>query len=235
MNSVLIIGIIVSLFFGVVTFISTNNFIFAIIALALSTLYFVLIAMPKLKKSSLKVERFHSCYSFINTFVISLSIKGSIKSALDSTLENMSDDFHKNVQGLEEFNESDKLNYLSQYFKFHIYGLFVNLINLWSEQGGDIIDMSSHLVNEARLIEEYLTESARLNKKHVMEFGVLWLISLSILVILRFALAQFYLNIIKQLYFPFAVLGIVLVCLFTIHIAIMRMTDIQIRGWEDVK
>ena len=235
MNSVLIIGIIVSLFLGVVTFISTNNFIFAIIALTLSAIYFVLIAMPKLKKSSLKVERFHSCYSFINTFVISLSIKGSIKSALDSTLENMSDDFHKNVQGLEEFNESDKLNYLSQYFKYHIYGLFVNLINLWSEQGGDIIDMSSHLVNEARLIEEYLTESARLNKKHVMEFGVLWLISLSILVILRFALAQFYQNIIKQLYFPFAVLGIVLVCLFTIHIAIMRMTDIQIRGWEDVK
>ena len=235
MNSVLIIGILVSLFLGVVTFISTNNFIFAIIALTLSAIYFVLIAMPKLKKSSLKVERFHSCYSFINTFVISLSIKGSIKSALDSTLENMSDDFHKNVQGLEEFNESDKLNYLSQYFKYHIYGLFVNLINLWSEQGGDIIDMSSHLVNEARLIEEYLTESARLNKKHVMEFGVLWLISLSILVILRFALAQFYQNIIKQLYFPFAVLGIVLVCLFTIHIAIMRMTDIQIRGWEDVK
>lgn len=235
MNFVLVLGIIVSLLFGVVTLISTNNFIVAIVALVVSVLYFVLIAIPKLKKNNLKVERFHRCYSFINTFVISLSIKGSIKSALDSTLENMGDDFHKNVQGLEEFNESDKLNYLSQYFKFHIYGLFVNLINLWSEQGGDIIDMSSHLINEARLTEEYLTESARLSKKHVMEFGILWLISLSILVILRFALAQFYRNIIKQMYFPFAVLGIVLVCLFTIHIAIMRMTSIQIRGWEDVK
>ena len=147
----------------------------------------------------------------------------------------MGDRFNDNIQGLEELNENDKIEYFSQYFKFHIYGLFVNLIKLWSEQGGNIIDMSTQLINETRLIEEYITESQRMAKKHVMEFAILWLISLSILVILRFALAQFYNQIIKQMYFPFAVLGVVLVCLLTVHIALMRMTKVEIRGWEDVK
>lgn len=235
MNTIIIIGIIVSLLLGVVVYISTNNIIFAIIALVISTLYFFLIAMPKIKKNTIKTQRFHQCYSFINTFVISLSIRESIKGALETTLDNMGDRFNDNMQGLEELNENDKIEYFSQYFKFHIYGLFVNLIKLWSEQGGNIINMSTQLINETRLIEEYITESQRMAKKHVMEFAILWLISLSILVILRFALAQFYNQIIKQMYFPFAVLGVVLVCLLTVHIALMRMTKVEIRGWEDVK
>lgn len=235
MNTIIIIGIIVSLLLGVVVYISTNNIIFAVIALLISALYFFLIAMPKIKKNTIKTQRFHQCYSFINTFVISLSIRESIKGALETTLDNMGDRFNDNIQGLEELNENDKIEYFSQYFKFHIYGLFVNLIKLWSEQGGNIIDMSTQLINETRLIEEYITESQRMAKKHVMEFAILWLISLSILVILRFALAQFYNQIIKQMYFPFAVLGVVLVCLLTVHIALMRMTKVEIRGWEDVK
>lgn len=235
MNTIIIIGIIVSLLLGVVVYISTNNIIFAVIALLISALYFFLIAMPKIKKNTIKTQRFHQCYSFINTFVISLSIRESIKGALETTLDNMGDRFNDNIQGLEELNENDKIEYFSQYFKFHIYGLFVNLIKLWSEQGGNIIDMSTQLINETRLIEEYITETQRMAKKHVMEFAILWLISLSILVILRFALAQFYNQIIKQMYFPFAVLGVVLVCLLTVHIALMRMTKVEIRGWEDVK
>lgn len=235
MSAIIIISIIVSLLFGVVVYIATNNIFVSIAALLISIVYFLLIAMPKIKKNAQKMQRYHQCYSFINTFTISLSIKGSIKGALDTTFESMGDDFTNNIQGLEELNENDKLSYLNQYFKFHIYGLFVNLINLWSEQGGNIIDMSAHLINEARLTKEYITESSRMAKKHVMEFAILWLISLAILVILRFALAQFYNQIIKQIYYPFAVLAIILVCLLTIHIAIMRVTKIDIRGWEDAK
>lgn len=235
MNIVIIIGMIIAIIFGVIVFISTNNIVFALIALAITILYFLFIASPKIKKNSVKIQRFHQCYSFINTFIISLSIKGSIKGALDTTFDSLGDSFVNNVQGLEELNENDKLNYLSQYFKFHIYSLFINLIDLWNEQGGNIIDMSTQLVNEARLTEEYIVETNRMAKKHIMEFAILWLISLAVLVVLRFALAQFYNKIIQQLFFPFAVLGIILVCLVTIHIAIIRMTKIQIRGWEDVK
>ena len=235
MNIVLIIGVIASIFFALVTYIATNNYIFAAIALVVSILYFILIAMPKIKRNNLKIKRFHECYSFINTFVISLSIKGSIKGAMESTFDNMGEDFKNNIQGLEELNESDKLNYLSSYFKFHIYGLFNNLIDLWSEQGGNIIDMSSHLINEARLTEEYIIECQRMNKKHILEFAILWVISLSIMMVLRFALAQFYTYIIKQVFFPFAVLIVILFCLLTIHIAIMRLNKIEIRGWNDAK
>ncbi len=235
MNTLIIIGIIVSILLGVVMYISTYNFIFTGIAFLLSMLYFFAMALPIYKKHIKKVARFHECYHFINTFIISLSIKSSIKGALDSTFESMGDKFINETVGMVELNENEKLNYLTQYFPFHIYGLFLNLINLWSEQGGNIIDMSTYLINESRLKEEYLTESQRITRKNLLEFGVLWTFSMFILVILRFALSQFYDKLSAQLYFPIAILGIIIFLLITIHIAILRATKIEIRGWENGK
>lgn len=171
----------------------------------------------------------------MNTFIVSLSIKESIKYSFESTFETMSDQFKKDLAGVVELNEEEKVSYLTKYFKFHIYGLFVRLVNLWSEQGGDIIDMSSYLVNEARLLEEYIGESSRLAKKNIFEFATLWMFSLSIIVILRFALANFFDKIITQPMFPMSVLAVVILLLVTTHIAITRLTHLEIRGWNDDK
>lgn len=235
MNALIIIGITVSLLLGVVMFISTYNFIFAGIAFAISLIYFFAMALPIYKKHIKKVARFHECYHFINTFIISLSIKSSIKGALESSFESMGDAFLKEMEGMVELNENEKLNHLTQYFPFHIYGLFLNLINLWSEQGGNIIDMSTYLINESRLMEEYLTESQRISRKNLLEFGVLWTFSMLILVILRFALSQFYGKLSTQIYFPIAILGIIVFLLITIHVALLRTTKIEIRGWQNGK
>lgn len=235
MNTLIIIGAIASLLFGVVMFISTYNFIYSAIALALCAIYFFAIALPKYKKYETNLKRFHECYQFINTFIISLSIKGSLKGSLESTFDAMGDKFAQETQGMGELNESEKINYLSQYFPFHLYGLFINLINLWSEQGGNILDMSTYLMNDLRLKEEYLIESQRISKRNLLEFGILWMMSMIILVILRFALAQFYEKLSQQFFFPIAVLAILVFEIVTIHIAISRMTKVDIRGWNNGK
>ena len=235
MSITIILGTIISLLFGVVVYISTSNIIVTAASFGVSFLYFLIIASQMVRKYQIKINRYHECYQFCNTFLVSLSIKGAIKSALESTMETMGPSFKKKTTGMEEFNENEKLQYLAQYFKFNTYSLFLNIVNLWSEQGGDILDMSQHLVNETRLTEEYINESHRLSVKHVMEFGVLWFFSLAILTILRFALSQFYGKIIKQTYFPFAVGGIILFVLLTIHFAVFRMCNLNIRGWQDGK
>ncbi|MCR5505849.1 MAG: hypothetical protein K6F07_02510 [Bacilli bacterium] len=235
MNIAIIIGTIISLIFGVVTYVSTSNLIATAVSFAISFIYFLAIAGQMIKKYQLKINRYHECYQFCNTFLVSLSIKGAIKSAIDSTMETMPSNFKKKTMGMEEFNEEEKLQFLAQYFKFNTYGLFLNIVNLWSEQGGDILDMASHLINETRLTEEYIVESNRLAIKHVLEFAILWVFSLVILVVLRFALSQFYEKMIRQAYFPFAVVGILMFALATIHVAIVRMCRLEIRGWQDGK
>ncbi len=235
MNTITILGIIIALLLTIICYIATSNIYISLVVLLLSILYFMLIATRLIKKNHEKVERYHQCYHFINTFVISLSVKQSLKGAFSSTFESMDTAFKNEMTGLEEMDEIEKLSYLSSYFKFHNYHLFCDLINLWVEQGGNILEMSAHLINESRLTEEYLIQCDRLAKKHLFEFALLWFIALAILVVLRFALAQFYNQIIKQMFYPVAVLIIILLCLGTIHLTILRMNKVEIRGWDDVK
>lgn len=235
MSTYYFISTFITLLLAAVTYISTNNILFAAISLILSLVYFLFFASILVKKYMKTISRFHECYSFMNTFIVSLSIKESIKYSFESTFETMPEQFKKDLAGVVELNEEEKISYLSKYFKFHIYGLFVRLVNLWSEQGGDIIDMSSYLINQARLLEEYISESSRLARKNIFEFATLWMFSLSIIVILRFALANFFDKIIKQPMFPISVLAVVILLLITTHIAINRLTHLEIRGWNDDK
>lgn len=233
MSSVIILGLILSLIFGVIAYFSSCSYLIAGITLVLTLLYFLFILDRRFKKHNLKINRFHQCYSFINNFLISLSIKESILGAFESACEGMGDDFNEELDAMADFNEMEKVSYLHHYFPFHLYRLFIDLVSLWSEQGGDVIEMSNHLLNEAREIEDYLMFSQRENKKALAEFGVLWGFSLSILFILRFVLNDFYDSIIKQSFYPYSVLAIFIFLLISIEILSWKMTNVNLRGWTN--
>lgn len=233
MNKITTFGLAISVVLALVTFISSNNFIVAGIILLLSVLYFFLIANRMFKKFSIKVDRFHSCYHFINTFIVSLSIKGTISSAYDSTIETMNDDFKKEIENVEVFSQTDKLEHLNKYFRFHVFSLFIDFINIYQDQGGDVLAMSTYLLNEIKDTEEYISTSISLGKKKLTEFAILWLLTLGIMVFLRFALSQFFITISKQPFYPIGILAISLFCLISIHFGIMKFTKLKIKGWDD--
>lgn len=235
MSSVLTIGIIISVILGVASFVASNNFIIAIIVLALSILYFLLIAKPMLRKYEIKIKRFDECYHFINTFIVSLSIKGTISGAYESSVQVMSDSFHSSIENIESFSQKDKLDHINKYFRFHVFSLFIDLINIYEEQGGNILEMSHYLLEETRLTEEYITASKSITKKKMTEFAILWLLTIGIMVFMRFALSQFFKTISKQIFYPIGVLAICLFCIFSIHIALSKMVKLQIRGWNDAE
>ncbi len=235
MNSVLTIGIIVSTILGVASFMASNNFIIAIIILALSIVYFLFIAKPMLRKYETKVKRFDECYHFINTFIVSLSVKGSVTASYESAIQIMGSDFINAIENVEAFSQKDKLEHINKYFRFHVFSLFVDLINIFEEQGGNILEMSHYLLEEARLTEEYISSSKSITKKKLTEFAILWLLTIGIMVFMRFALSQFFNTISKQIFYPIGILAICLFCLFSIHAAISKMSKLQIRGWNDAE
>ncbi len=235
MNSVLTIGIIVSVILAVAGFVASNNYIVAIVVMILSTLYFLFIGKRIVSKYETKVKRFNECYHFINTFIVSLSIKGSVSSAYESSIQIMSEDFVSSIENIETFSQQDKLDHINKYFRFHVFSLFVDLINIFEEQGGNILEMSHYLLEETRLIEEYISSSKSITKKKMVEFAILWLLTLGIMVFMRFALSQFFNTIAKQIFYPIGILFVCLFCLLSIHIAICKMTKLQIRGWNDAE
>lgn len=233
MNQLIIIGIISSIVLAACSYIAANNFIVPIVVLIVSLLYFFLLVRPLYQRYLIKITRFHQCYHFINSFIVSLSIRNSLMGAYEAAMQSMPEDFIAKMENTETFDYKEKLDNLSKYFRFHVFSLFLDLIRLYEEQGGDILTMSHYLLEETRYVEEYISTNSLLSRRKLFEFGFLWFLSLTIMVLIRFSLSNFYGLVAKQLFFPIGVGVICLFVLISIHVAIQRMTKLEIKGWND--
>ena len=229
----LVVGIVVSFVFAGVTFIASQNIVSSLTIFLLNNAFFVLFVRRQMHKNQLKIHRYHQCFQFINSFIISLNIKGSISSALESAYENSDEQTKELLDSIKDLNDDEKINYLTKHFKFDLYRLFVDTIALWNEQGGDILKMSQFLINQARLKEEYLINCETIHRQKTIEFVTLWSISLAILAILRFALSQFFERIKNVIFYQIAVVVIILFAMVSIFILVTRISNIQLEGWKD--
>ena len=233
MNKTTFLGFSVALVFGVVAFTSTSNVILTLSVFAITSLYFLFIVSKRFNQNQIKLSRFHECYHFINNFIVSLSIKGSVQASFENATYVISDSFRDVLDSIKEMNDFEKLQYLKKYFIFHSYYLFTDLVTLWTDEGGDILEMTTHLCNKLRQEEEYISFCESQNKKHIIEFSILWFITLTILFVLRFVLKDFYSIITKQLFFPISIGFLFLLILCSIDLATRKMTKIEIKGWKN--
>lgn len=232
MNYILV-GIIVSLILTGIFYLTTQNILLALFVFLISIVFFVLVVYRKAKKNQLKIHRYHQCFQFINSFIISLNVKGSMSAAIQSGYETTDDDTKAIIDSIKELNEEEKIMYLCKYFKFDLYRLFVDTINLWNEEGGDILKMSQYLINQVRLKEQYLITCETIHRQKITEFIVLWSISLAILAILRFALSTFFDRIRVTIFYQVAVTVIVLFVLVSIYILLLKISKLDLEGWKD--
>ena len=229
----LLVGIIVSIALAGLTFLASENIIIALVVLLLTNVFFIFVIKRQIDKAHLKIHRYHQCFQFVNSFIVSLNIKGSLSAAMQSGYD-ISDDATKEIiDSIKEMSEEEKITYLSKYFKFDIYHLFIDTVLLWNEEGGDILKMSRYLIDQARLKEEYLLTCQSIHKTKTIEFVVLWSIALSILAVLRFALSQFFSYILHTIVYQVAVVIIMLFTLLSIYILTMRVTTLELEGWKD--
>lgn len=227
------VGLLVSIVLTGVNFIASQNIFTTLFIFLISNAFFVLIVRRQMHKNQLKTHRYHQCFQFINSFIISLNVKGSLASSFQSAYD-ISDEATKEiVDSINALTEEEKLTYLCKFFKFDLYHLFVDMIFLWNEEGGDILKMSRYLVEQVRLKEEYLLTCQSLNKSKTIEFVVLWSIALVILTALRFALTQFFSFIAKTIFYQIAVVVILLFILLSIYILLLKMSNLQLEGWKD--
>lgn len=227
-----LIGFIVGIALSLICFISTENLISTALVGALSILYFLVFVRKAITAKDEKVTRFQDCYQFINNFLIALSIKGHISGALASTLESQNEETVDLIKSIDSNDPMEKVIYLKDYFKFDIYLLFVDLISLYNDEGGDIIQMSRYLLNQIREEEEFIVNFERMSKKAIVEFTILWIFALSILVILKFSLDDFFKHIVTNIFYQISVVCILLFTLFSIHLAVKKVSDLKIKGWN---
>ena len=231
--NLIVTGILVSLAFAGLIYIASENIFSCLILFLITMVFFVFIVRRLIDKYQEKTRRYHQCYHFINSYLISLSIKGSMTAAMESAYNTADESTKEIIDSIKELDEDEKLSYLIKYFRFDLYRLFLDTISLWNEQGGDILSMSQYLMNQVRLKEEYILACQSAHRSKVLEFSVLWGISLAILGALRFALSQFYSYIAHTLFYQIAVPTVFLFVLISIFIMVKRITNITLEGWKD--
>ena len=226
------IFIFISLLVAVVAYISMENIFIALGVLVFSAVLSFLLIIPLLKKNAITRQKFQECYHFINNFIISLSIKKSVAGAIETTVGSMPSEFVDMFNSLENMSENEKLSYLSSYFEFYDYQLFIQILFLWEEQGGDIFKMSKYLMDDIRHNEEYLTTTDSMSRRKYTEIGVLWALTFAIIIFLRFSLKDFYNKVKGQLLFLISITAIIAFSLVSIYLLIKSGTSNNLKGSE---
>lgn len=196
-------------------------------------LYPQVFLVKKLEKSYSLYERYHECFHFVNTFIVSLDIHGSLNGAFSSINPTMNKTYLAIYEGIASNKNEDKIAYLQKHYPFHLYGLFIKVVNLWEEQGGDILSMSSHLLEEGRKSEEYLRYCQDLHLTRTIEFVVLWIFALVILIVMRVSLNRFFQQIMNNVIYLVGLGLFFLFFLITIDILVRKITSREVKGWDE--
>lgn len=192
MNSSWIIGLILSLVGGGACYLATGNLIAGI---ATGVVYFgsiMFLGMPLLAKWYVLNRKRHECFRFVNSFVVSLSVTSSLDLSFDTAITGLGKEIESLGKSISELSGLEKVRYLESYFDFTIYRMFLSTLDIYVNEGGDIIALSAELLAELTRIEESENDIVSSNRSNLIQFCVLWAMALVVVVFLRFGLSNFF-------------------------------------------
>ena len=229
MKKIDIIFVILGIFLGILCYFSTINLIFSIVLLVIFVAdYFIFMRKKFIHYFSL-IERVHTSYYFINSFVISLSVKDSLEEAYQNAIRINNARLNAETKELNEMAAIDRVKYLYGYFNLSIYKMFLNVLDLYQDQGGNILNMSDNLLRECTRTEKTLSDTLSIGYKHLTEFVILWLMSFAILLFMRFSIEEFYLMMLKNVFIVPLIFIFFLICVGSINLFVNAFTNLTVK------
>lgn len=229
MKNSIFIAIIVSLVVGFLAYLTSNNIIIAASIVVIYILYYLIFANKLIKQYYQKNLRIHYCYQFINSFIVTMSVKDSLEDSFMNATQGADGEYLETIKELEALTPMDKVLYLRKYFNLAVYRMFINVIEIYLDQGGKLLNMSDTLMEETTRIENTLNKTNNSILKNAIEFVVLWLISFMVLVFLRFGISDFYQTMLASLPFLVTLVSFFAFFLISVHIFIKRATSLYIK------
>lgn len=229
MKKIDIVFSIISLITGAIAFVASNNIFLLVGTVLVFELYYFVIVRKLIKKYLSKVNTIHCCYHFINSFIITLSVKESLDDAYESGIRLENKEFNEETANLESMPIYDRIVYLRKYFNLAVYKMFVNILDLYQDQGGNILNISDALMRETTRTEKALADSISTGEKHLFEFAILWSLTFLILIFLRFGISEFYMTMLTSPLFMALLVFFFVLIPVSIHIFLVRFSNITIK------
>ena len=217
-----------SLYFAIVAYVTTSNLL---IGGSVFLIYFaisILFIKPLVKRYLDKRRKRHEVFNFINHFIISLSITSSIDQAFEDATIDAKGEEKEVLDSISALTSMEKIEYLLRYFEDDIYPVFLSIVKAYLEEGGDLLEMSSQLLNEVTSNEEKHNSLETIRKKSLVQYGSLWFLSTIVLVFLRFGLSNFYDSLTKNIPYLLTSIAYFLIAIVSFYIYVRAYTGEKI-------
>ena len=221
--------VLITVALAVVSYFTSPTIYLPIGIVLLFNVYYFLIGRKYLIKKDRLVRRCHACYHFINAFIISMSVKESLEDAYQSGIRFEDKELNEITPEIENLNVSDRIAYLREFFNLAVFKMFINVLGLYQDQGGNILSMSDELISESTRIEKSISDSLAESNRYLGQFILLWVMAVSVLIFIRFSISSFYITMSKSSIFLFFLSMFFLVVLFSIHLFIVRYSSIIVK------
>lgn len=205
-------------------FFVTKSFILTISICLMYLIFFFLIYHRKYIAYKEKKERTFEAISFINNFVIALSVNDSIRLTYESMKEKVSPSLKLQMDSIEHLDVATRIEYLNNYFNLPLYGVFINIINQYIECGTNILEISQILIHDTRNLENRLADFDLKIRKKEKDFLISWGFTFLTLALIELSLSSFVneakssMEIYPILIFAYYVFFIIIYMLFSLKI-----------------
>ena len=177
---------------GALCFLVTSSLYLSLGIAGATLLILFFMVVPAIKKYQNLQQKRHESFLFINTFLITLSVSSSIEKSYEMAIEQAEKGFRETIDGIAHLDAMARVEYLSSYFEQPIYDMFLSILKIYTEQGGDVLKLSSTLMEELTRIEETAMSLSKHAAGVLVQWIMLWAMSLAILGFARFGLNSFY-------------------------------------------
>ena len=179
---------------------------------------------PLLLKASTRSRLRHECYLFLHRYLITLSVTNSLEKAYESASEGFGNEFKTLNGGMETMGSREKADYLSGYFQSDTYKMFLSLLKLYLDRGGDVLKISGELMAEASHEEETAQSYEKEAKRKLISYLFLWLVSIAIFTFLRFGLSSFFLSLSSSPIYMISIGAFFLFFYFSVYLFLRHYT-----------
>ncbi len=192
MANSIVISIIVAIFFGGVCYAVSGQWILGTTIFLCQLLFGIFVLVPMVRRAENKNRLAQEAHGFIRSFIITLSASHSFDDAIEHATDLLSGEERQMFAETSSYSVDERLDYLGRFFPGDIYHVFSSVVHLYEEQGGEILDVAGPLLRESTRQEEERMQHRRNQKRAILEFTTLWMMSGLVMIILRFGMSSFF-------------------------------------------
>lgn len=192
--------LVIPLFISFIMFYLFNNVIVLVVYLIV-TLAYVIYVNSRLYSFRNKRKNYLATLDFCRTFIFTLSVKKTLNSALEDTIPLANNKIKNELIVVESDNALETLDYLYSIFHFPILLVFIDLLKVYEDQGGEILEISFPFLQQLEQERNRIINEEYLGRKMLIQYISTWLFVFIIMAAFRVALSDLFTEMSTNIYF----------------------------------